>query len=111
MDDLKIPFDIEINLYRLIQEALWNIKKHADADHVTIRLVASFPTIILRIEDDGQGFEVEDRRVAALNEKRMGLRSMAERVGLLKGRMRIKSRPAEGTKIYAEVPFKEKNYV
>jgi len=111
MDDLKIPFDIKINLYRLIQEALWNIKKHADAAHVTIRLVASFPTIILRIEDDGKGFDVEDRLVAASNEKRMGLRSMAERVSLLKGKMRIKSRPAEGTKIYAEVPFKEKNYV
>jgi PAS domain S-box-containing protein len=111
MDDLKIPFDIEINLYRLIQEALWNIKKHADANRVTLRLVASFPTIILRIEDDGKGFEVEDRLVAASNEKRMGLWSMTERVSLLKGKMRIKSRPAEGTKIYAEVPFKEKNYV
>jgi PAS domain S-box-containing protein len=111
MDDLKLPFDTEINLYRLIQEALWNIKKHAAAAHATIRLVASFPTIILRIEDDGKGFEVEDRLASASNEKRMGLRSMTERVCLLKGKMRIKSRPAEGTKIYAEVPFKEENYV
>ena len=72
--------------------------------------MASFPSIILRIEDDGKGFEVEDRLVAASSEKRMGLRSMAERVSLLKGKMRIKSRPAEGTQIYAEVPFKEESY-
>ena len=61
LDDLAIPNNTEINLYRLIQEALWNIKKHADATNVTIKLVASFPYIILRIEDDGKGFNVKDR--------------------------------------------------
>jgi len=111
LDHLKIHFDTEINLYRLIQEALWNIKRHADASHVTIRLVASFPKIILRIEDNGKGFDVKDRLVAALNEKRMGLRSMEERVSLLEGKMTIQSRPMEGTKIFIEVPYMEKQYV
>ncbi len=111
MDDLTIPFDTEINLYRLIQEALWNIKKHADADSVTLKMVASFPYIILRIEDDGKGFDIDDRMVSAVKEKRMGLRSMEERVGLLNGKMKIQSRPTEGTKIFIEVPYKEKNCV
>jgi PAS domain S-box-containing protein len=109
MDDLRIDFDTEINLYRMVQEGLININKHADARQATIRLVASFPNIILRIEDDGQGFNVEDRLVAVSNEKRMGLRSMGERVGLLEGKMRIQSRPTEGTKIFIEVPYKKKN--
>ncbi len=109
MDDLRLDFDTEINLYRLVQEGLININKHADARQVTIRLVASFPNIILRIEDDGKGFNVEDRLVAASNEKRMGLRSMDERVSLLEGKMRIQSRPTEGTKIFIEVPYKKKN--
>jgi PAS domain S-box-containing protein len=111
LDDLKIPFDTEINLYRLIQEALWNINKHADATRVTIKMVASFPYIILRIEDDGKGFDVKGRMAEAFAEKRMGLRSMEERVSLLNGKMRIKSRPTEGTKIFVEVPYKEKNRV
>jgi signal transduction histidine kinase len=111
MDDLTIPFDTEINLYRLIQEALWNIEKHADANRVTLKMVGSFPYIILRIEDDGKGFDINDRMVSAISEKRMGLRSMEERVNLLNGKMKIQSRPTEGTKIFIEVPYKEKNVV
>jgi PAS domain S-box-containing protein len=108
LDDLKIPSNTEINLYRLIQEGLWNIKKHAHAAKVTIKLVASFPNIILRIEDDGQGFNVKERLAEASKEKRMGLRSMEERVSLLNGKMKIQSRPKEGTKVFIEVPYKEK---
>jgi PAS domain S-box-containing protein len=111
MDDLSISFDTEINLYRIIQEALWNTKKHADAVSVTLKIVASFPHIILRIEDDGKGFDINDRMVSAVKEKCLGLRSMEERVGLLNGKMKIQSRPTEGTKIFIEVPYKEQNHV
>ncbi len=107
MDDLRLDFDTEINLYRLIQEGLNNIKKHADASRVIIRLVASSPNIILRIEDDGKGFDVEGRLPRASKEKRMGLASMEERVSLLNGNLRIQSRLMEGTKILVEIPYKE----
>ena len=108
MVDLRLDFYTEINLYRMVQEGLNNVRKHADAGQVTIRLIASFPTIILRIEDDGKGFDVEQRMATITNEKRMGLRSMEERVSLLEGKMRIQSRPTRGTKIHVEVPCKEK---
>jgi len=108
LDDLRLDFDTEINLYRLIQEGLNNIRKHADANHVALRLVASYPNIILRIEDDGKGFDVDDRMVTAMNEKRMGLRSMEQRVRLLDGTIRIQSRPNEGSKIVIEIPCREK---
>jgi PAS domain S-box-containing protein len=106
MENLKLDFDTEINLYRLMQEGLNNIKKHANARQATIRLLAAFPCIILRIEDDGRGFDVKKRLAAAQQEKRMGLRSMEERVSLLGGQMRIHSRISEGTKIFIEVPNK-----
>jgi PAS domain S-box-containing protein len=109
MDDLKRDFDTEINLFRLIQEGLNNIKKHADAAQVKIRLVASSPNIILRIEDNGKGFDVESRLAKSLKEKRMGLSSMEERVGLLGGTMRIKSEISKGTKIVIEVPYAERS--
>jgi len=108
LDDLKLDSDTEITLYRLIQEGLNNVKKHADATEVTIRLVASFPDIILRIEDNGKGFDVQNRLVSALDEKRMGLRIMEERVALLGGKMSIESRAMQGTKILIEIPIKGK---
>ncbi|MCP4642974.1 MAG: PAS domain S-box protein [bacterium] len=108
LDDLQLDPETGINLYRLVQEALNNVRKHARARRVTIRLVASFPDIILRIEDDGRGFEPKGRRVKALNEKRMGLRSMEERATLLDGRMTVQSRPDSGTMIVIEVPYKER---
>ena len=106
--DLKLEFDTAINLYRLIQEALNNIRMHAEADHVIVRLVASSPNIILRIEDNGKGFDVERRLAKALKEKRMGLSNMEERVSLLKGTMNIKSQPSKGTRIFIEVPCRER---
>ena len=107
IDVLTLDFDTAINIYRLIQEGLNNIRKHAGADRVIIRLVASSPNIILRIEDDGQGFDVASRLSTALKEKRMGLSSMEERVSLLGGRMDIKSRIGQGTRILIEIPWQE----
>ena len=108
MTDLELDFDTQINLYRLIQEGLNNIKKHAEADHIVIRLVASSPNIILRIEDNGRGFDVESRLSRSLRKKQLGLSSMEERVNLLEGTMSIQSRPSKGTKIFIEVPYREK---
>ena len=108
MKDLKLDFDTEINLYRLIQESLTNIKKHANADHVTIRLVASFPNIILRIEDNGRGFDVQKRLATITKEKRMGIRSMEQRAKLLQSEMELQSRPMQGTKISIKLPYNEK---
>lgn len=109
LEKLDLDFDTEINLYRLIQEALNNVKKHSKAHHITIRLVASYPEIILRIEDDGRGFDPEKRIPEALNEKRMGLKSMEERVKLLNGEFTIRSRPGEGTMILAKLPYSKVN--
>jgi PAS domain S-box-containing protein len=108
LDYFKLDHDTEINLYRLVQEGLNNISKHADAQHVVVRLLGAFPDIFLRIEDDGKGFDVEKRKRTADSEKRMGLRSMAERVNLLQGQMKIHSRPMQGTKIIIKFPYKEK---
>jgi PAS domain S-box-containing protein len=105
MSGLKPDERMGINLYRLVQEGLNNVRKHAYADHVSINLIASHPNIILRIKDDGKGFDVKARKAAFDGEKKMGLRSMAERVGLLQGRMKIKSAPLQGTKIIIKIPF------
>ena len=107
MDGLTLGFDLKINIYRLIQEGLNNVKKHADADHAIVRLVGSFPNIILRIEDNGKGFDVQKRMVEAISEKRRGLYGMEQRVAFLRGFMKIESKPMLGTKIIIEIPAGE----
>jgi signal transduction histidine kinase/DNA-binding NarL/FixJ family response regulator len=104
---LRLDPDTRITLYRLVQEGLNNVKKHAAASKVTIRLVSSFPSIILRIEDNGHGFDVTERMNAGHNGRCMGLQGMQERVALLGGTIRIESRPMEGTRIRIEVPLEE----
>lgn len=107
MENLKLNFETEINLYRLVQEGLNNIRKHAEAADAFVKLIAASPNIILRIEDNGQGFDVERRLEAATNEKRMGLRSMEERTFLLGGKMTVESLPLKGTKILIKIPQKK----
>lgn len=105
IDELKLDFDTKIAIYRLIQESLNNIKKHADATHAAIRLIASFPNIILRIEDNGKGFNIQKYSDSAINGKHMGLLSMEERVSFLAGKMKIESSIRQGTKILIEIPM------
>ena len=107
---LELSYDIQINLYRLVQEGLTNVRKHAAAGRATVRMAAAFPSIILRIEDNGRGFEVNERAAAAGQEKRMGLRSMQERVTLLNGEMNLQSKPGKGTKVFIKLPFAENKH-
>lgn len=110
LKNLKLDYAIQINLYRLVQEGLTNIRKHAAAGRVTLKLTAAYPNIILRVEDNGRGFDVQARAAALDSEKRMGLRSMQERVALLNGKMKLQSKPGRGTKVTLKLPFvKEKN--
>lgn len=104
-ENITIDPEVEINIYRIVQETLNNIKKHANALNVKVRLVASFPTIILRIEDNGQGFEKELQKRAEKRTQSMGLRGMEERAHLFGGKFEIESKPGKGTKIFIEVPL------
>ncbi len=107
MDRLYLEFETQINIYRIVQEALYNIKKHAGANQVIVRLIYSHPTIILKIQDNGTGFDVEKRVAEAIQEKRMGLRSMEERAGILGGIFNIACPPNQGTHITVEIPKRE----
>lgn len=109
VEDLPLDFDTKIHLYRLIQEALRNVERHARASHVTVRMVASSPNIVLRIADNGDGFAVARRLEAAFGEKRMGIRSMEERTRLIQGKMDIVSRPGLGTRVLIEAPCRRED--
>jgi PAS domain S-box-containing protein len=105
MSVIDLDRNMEIHIYRLIQEGLNNIRKHAAADHATILLLGSSPNVILRIEDNGRGFDVKAQELLSAATKRMGIRSMQERVNLLQGQMTIQSKPMKGTQIWIKIPL------
>jgi signal transduction histidine kinase len=104
IEKMKLGFNTQINLYRMIQEGLNNIHKHAEASHAVVKLTAAHPHILLRIEDNGRGFDVEKRAAEIDSEKRMGLRSLQERTDLLGGTMFVTSKIGLGTKILIKLP-------
>ncbi|VFQ43367.1 PAS domain-containing sensor histidine kinase [Desulfoluna butyratoxydans] len=107
MHNVNLDKEQQHHIQRIIQEALNNVRKHAGADGVIIRLVAAHPHVILRIDDDGKGFDVARRMDEVLREKRMGLRGMENRVRLIKGRARIESTPGDGTHLFFEIPAEQ----
>ncbi|PLX98395.1 MAG: histidine kinase [Desulfuromonas sp.] len=105
MKEVKLGKDLEINIYRIAQEALNNIVKHARASEVTIRLVASYPTLRLRISDNGVGFNQQAYEQQPLSHAQLGLLGMAERVELLGGKFSLKSALGKGTSLAVELPY------
>jgi signal transduction histidine kinase len=100
----EMPSDVETLAYRVVQEALSNVKKHASATKVSVRLEASSGTLRVEVRDDGVGFDPEEAR-EFLKSGRVGLASMRERAELAGGTLTVKSSRGEGTTIMATLPF------
>ena len=97
--------EMEIHLYRITQEALNNVAKHAGAKHVSIVLEKRDDRIILIIEDDGTGFVPGKISVPDKSGRGLGLLGMHERAALIGGDLEIESAPGSGTTIYVRVPL------
>ncbi|PLX84880.1 MAG: histidine kinase [Desulfuromonas sp.] len=103
MKDVSLGGRTEIKLFRVVQEAVNNALRHAEASVIKVRLIASYPSVRLRIEDDGKGFEPQ--HVTDLDDRpRFGLLGMSERVELLGGKFHVDSRPGQGTRVTVELP-------
>ena len=100
LGDERLAAEVETALYRIVQESLTNVVKHAHARVVSIVLARKAGAVALVIEDDGRGFDPGDTR-----EGGFGLEGMRERIGLLEGRLKVESRAGAGTTIVAEVPL------
>lgn len=105
MDNVHLDGDAGSHVFRIIQEALYNVRKHAQADKIKVRLVASHPNVILRVEDNGKGFDPSHRPTEALSERRMGLLGMRERADMLGGKLDLHSIPNKGTRLLVEFPL------
>jgi signal transduction histidine kinase len=102
----RLPAEVETTLYRVVQESLTNVQRHAQATQVGVVIERRNSHALAIIEDNGRGFEVEEdengtpRPVA----NRLGLLGMVERVELVGGSLTIESTLGQGTTVYARVP-------
>ena len=103
--DSITDLDLSINLYRIVQEALTNIQKHAGVNTALVRLWVENDVVHLQVEDTGVGFDV-DQILNSL--EKIGVITMRERAYLLNGDLTILSSPHGGTQIYGRFPIKNK---
>lgn len=101
--DGRLPVAIETNVYRLVQEALHNVMKHAKATHVAVSMTRTDAELLLRIEDNGRGFD--QTTVTERAPGHLGLISMRERAALVGGQLDIDSQPGAGTKVLVCIPI------
>jgi len=101
LDDERMPPDTEIALYRIVQEALTNVARHAKANRADVILERRGDKVVAMIWDNGVGFEPD----VALQSERLGLIGMRERAEMLGGTFDVESEIGKGTTIIVEVPY------
>jgi signal transduction histidine kinase len=104
-DKQTLSPEAETNLYRIAQEALNNICKHAKASRVSVQLEPRGRSLVLIIEDNGIGFELHEIAFEENNIKGMGLIGMRERAALVGGTLEIESAAGKGATIYIRIPI------
>jgi signal transduction histidine kinase len=93
--------EAEVSFYRIAQEALTNVAKHAHASRVDLMLDTRDRDVVLVVEDDGVGFDQSDTEI---RERGVGLFGMRERAGLIGAEFQVESKPGDGTSIFVRYP-------
>jgi len=102
--DRRFPPEVEVTLFRVAQGAIGNILEHSEAKNASIKLECNTNECVLRIEDDGMGFDVSKLTRVDPSGRGAGVFTMKERVSLVGGKCHIESRPDRGTRVVVKVP-------
>jgi signal transduction histidine kinase len=111
LGDRRLPSTLETALFRVTQEALTNVRKHAGRAQVMVTLEQHDDTVRLEVRDFGRGFSPHGPHERPRPGERVGLLSMQERVALLRGRCTVTSQPGAGTQVLAVVPLSQQSGV
>jgi PAS domain S-box-containing protein len=106
-DNQTLPEQMRLALFRIYQQALQNVVRHARAGRVQIRFELNMGLVILEIQDDGRGFIVPGRWIELARQGHLGLVGMSERAEAIGGRLELRSAPGEGTLIRVVAPYSE----
>lgn len=102
-EDLDLPEPYATGVFRIVQESLANVAKHAQAGKVVVRVAREGDRMVLSVQDDGRGFVMGAPR----KPQSLGLAGLRERAQLLSGELRVTSAPGEGTRVEARIPVQE----
>jgi signal transduction histidine kinase len=105
LEDGRLPARVETALYRIAQQALVNVARHSHAQSVGVLLEDRGSLVVLIVEDDGIGFDVEEVMGSHVLQTNLGLYGMRERASLLGGRLTVESTLGVGTSVFAEIPL------
>ena len=105
LDAGRMPAAVETALYRIVQEALSNVARHAGARRVQVQLRRHDATVELVVEDDGSGFDPAHPPAPSTGGRGLGIHSMRERAAVHKGALAIDSAPGRGTRVAVEIPL------
>ncbi|MBI5119001.1 sensor histidine kinase [Candidatus Poribacteria bacterium] len=103
--DHLFPRNLQIIIYRIFQEALTNVEKHARAAHISIIFTVRNTHAVIRVEDDGRGFDMKQAEARCRAGASLGLATMNERARMLDGALEISSAPEKGTRISLAFPI------
>ncbi|MEM1544362.1 MAG: GAF domain-containing sensor histidine kinase [Candidatus Bathyarchaeia archaeon] len=101
----EVQPEMAIGIFRIVQEALTNIAKHAKATHARVSVYQEDSELVVTVEDNGVGFKVSDILRHPDENKRLGLLGMMERAAMLSGTLTIDSKPGKGTKVQVRIPM------
>ena len=105
LDEFQIGESVASNLYRIVQETLTNVVKHAKCSAVSLEMVLADRNLAMVIKDNGQGFSLEDVNRREIEQRGMGIFIMTERAKAIGGKLQIISEPNQGTELQVEVPL------
>jgi len=104
LDGKRLPPDVETSLFRITQQALTNVARHAQAHSVTVLLEHRGTSVQLIVEDNGKGFDLAQVMDSRPHEGNLGLYCMRERAALIGGTLTIESTPGRGTAVFVRIP-------
>jgi signal transduction histidine kinase len=105
----RLTDEVETTAFIIVQEAIRNARKHAEAENVWLNLAHDEEHLLIAVEDDGRGFDPEEVRETQDESGRLGFLSMQERADLIDGQLDIQSKPGKGTKVVLSVPLTSPN--
>jgi signal transduction histidine kinase len=109
LDGRRLPMPIATTAFRVVQEALTNVLKHAGARGVSLIAERRARELTITVEDDGRGFDVEAMLAKATAENRLGLIGMRERAAIVGGTLTIESMPGRGTTVVVRIPIPDQS--
>jgi len=106
LDDQRLPAEVELTIYRVVQEALTNAVRHGQAGRILALVRLSPNSVLAIVRDNGCGFDAHDWQRRCLEGNHLGLLGIEERVNLVGGSLCVDSKPSYGAAVYADIPLK-----